>query len=299
MDICEAMMVRRSVRTYSNKQMPDEMLSRLAEFFNKTDRLNDLSVRLVLMPAREVEHAMTGLVGSYGSIKNAPIYAIGISEKGENDQVNFGFATEQFILECTREGLGTCWIGGFFKASLLDQAVPKNDNERIICVSPLGYGAKRRFAERTMRALGGLNTRKPLAERVFYNRWGQPATEFLTSRPKLLQTFELARWAPSASNKQPCHYVVDQSLIVLAILGSPQSNYPSFVMRGRPRHLNYPRIDAGIAMCHIHLAAKELGIKGKWTLDFVEPTLRKKYRIEDDAQIVGVFEFEGLRSQPQ
>ena len=86
---------------------------------------------------------------------------------------------EQFILDCTRERLGTCWVGGFFKVSKLEQLVPKSESERIVCISPVGYPMNRRTAEVVMRSLGGLNTRKPLRERVFHLKWGTPATEYL------------------------------------------------------------------------------------------------------------------------
>jgi hypothetical protein len=52
---------------------------------------------------------------------------------------------------------------------------------------------------------------------------------------------------------------------------------------------NFQPIDAGIAMSHIHLAARELGMPGSWSLAFDEPTLRSRYQISTDAKLVGVF----------
>lgn len=291
MNILEAMRVRRSVRTYTDQPVSTELLDRLVALFDSSDRLDDLPLRLPLMPGAQVEHAMMGLVGSYGKIVNPPWYAIGISRRGNNDQINFGFAMEQFVLACTQEGLGTCWIGGFFNQSQLDQAVPKDDDERIVCVCPVGYAQKRRMAERTMRALGGLNVRKPLAQRVYYSTWGKPAAGYLAEHPKMLEVFELARWAPSASNKQPVHCVFDADRIVLTVRRSLRGKYPAFVMQGRPKDVNFQFVDAGIAMAHIHLAAREQGLPGNWSLSFDESVLRQQYEIIDDARILGVFAF--------
>jgi nitroreductase len=274
-----------------NKPVPEELLNRLIEAFDNSYRLNKLGLRLLPMESGVVGHAMTGLMGSYGHMKNPPIWVIGISEDGKNYQENFGYAMEQFILECTREGLGTCWVGGFFKISLLEEAVPKDKDERIVCISPVGYTASRRFSERSMRALGRLNVRKPLHERVFTEHWGNPATQYLASKNNLLEVFELARWAPSASNAQPCHYIVDDERIVISVLTSLQKKYPKFVAKGKAMNFNFQGVDAGIGMAHVFSAAQELGIRGEWTLEIDEPELRKKHRFPDDARIVGAFDY--------
>jgi nitroreductase len=291
MDIFEAMRVRRSVRTYQVKAISQDLLDQLIHGFENTERLNDLRVTLRPMNSESVASAMTGLVGSYGSIKNAPVWVMGIYQEGAHDQENFGFRMQQFILECTRAGLGTCWVGGFFKKTELYRLVSKEKGEQLMCITPVGYAAERRFAERSMRALGGLNSRKPLAERVFHGQWGNPATGYLSTRKNILDVFELARWAPSASNAQPCHYVVDDGQIVIATLTSLYRGYPPALSRGTGMSTNFQRVDAGIAMSHIHLAARELGVAGRWSLDFDEPALRAKYRFPSDARIEGVFSF--------
>ena len=292
MNILEAMRTRRSDRTYLDKPVPEALLKRLIEAFDKSQRLNALGLRLLPMEPDRVEHAMTGLIGSYGRIKNAPVWVIGLSEDGKHHQENFGFAMEQFILECTREGLGTCWVGGFFKTSLLEEVVPKGKNERIECISPVGYAAARRLGETSMRVLGGLNSRKPLSERVFENRWGNPATEYLSSRKNLREVFELARWAPSSSNHQPCHYIVSDQKIVLCVLPSLKKKYPAIVEKGKGMNFDLQGIDAGIAMSHVALAGEQLGIRGGWTMSVSESELKAKHQLPGEARVIGVFDYE-------
>lgn len=291
MDLREAMRQRKSVRTYMPKPVPEDLLTRLINIYNTSDRLNMLKLRLIKMEPSLIEHAMTGFVGNYGCIKNAPIWVIGISEDGENYKENFGFAMERFILECTREGLGTCWVGGFFKVSLLEEAVQKNENEHIVCISPVGYAAPMRIGERSMRTLGRLNTRKPLNDRVFTGKWGNPATDFLSSNRDLLEIFELSRWAPSASNAQPCHYMVDSEKIVISVNTSLKQKYPKILDKDKGMNFDFQGIDAGIGMAHIHIASKEFGINGEWRLEFKESAIRDKYKMPSNARIVGVFDF--------
>jgi len=292
MDLREAMRKRKSVRTYINKSVPENLLTRLINIFNTSDRLNTLKLRLMKMESSLIEHAMTGLIGNYGRIKNAPIWVIGISEEGKNYKENFGFAMERFILECTREGLGTCWVGGFFKVSLLEDTVSKDENEQIVCISPVGYAAPRRLGERSMRTLGRLDTRKPLNDRVFTEKWGNPATDLLSLNEDLLDIFESARWAPSASNLQPCHYIIDSEAIVISVKTSLRQKYPKILDKDKGMNFDFQGIDAGIGMAHIYLASKEYGINGEWRFEFNEPAIRDKYNIPNDARIVGVFDFQ-------
>jgi nitroreductase len=291
MDIIEAMRIRRSVRTYQQKELPERILEKLLSGFQKNDILNDISVRLIPMKASDVEGAMTGLVGMYGRMKNSPMWIIGVSRAGDHYGENFGFRFEQFVLDCTREGLGTCWVGGFFKKSVLEKIVPKEAGEEIICISPLGYAADRRLGEKSMRLLGGLNSRKPLDERVFHGRWGNPAGEYLGSREKLHQIFELARWAPSASNMQPCHYIFDEGIIIISVLTTLHRKYPKIITGDSRMGVNFQPIDAGIAMSHVHLAARAMGIVGKWSFNFDEEKLKDAFHVPEEARVMGVYFF--------
>ena len=292
MDILEAMLTRRSVRTYRREPVPLLLLDRVKRSFDSADRLTEVPLRLQLVPAERVAHAMTGLVGSYGSMKDPPTYAIGISREGENDQANFGFVMEQFVLACTQEGLGTCWVGGFFKKSRMDEAVPVETGERIVCVSPVGYAKERRLAERTMRSLGDLNSRKPLSELVFHDRWGNPATAYLAARPALTQVLEAARWAPSGSNGQPVRYVVDDERIVVCLLRPRLARYAGLLGTDHAEGLDFRGVDAGIAMAHVHLAARRLGIAGRFTLAFDGPGIAERRAVPEGARIVGEFRFD-------
>jgi nitroreductase len=292
-DVYEAMMTRRSVRTYRREPVPSALLDRVARAFAAADRLNDVPVRLLLVPAERVAPAMTGLVGSYGAMKDPPTYAIGTSRAGEHDQVNFGFVMEQFVLACAREGLGTCWVGGFFKKSRMNEAVPLPPGERIVCVSPVGHPAERRFAERSMRALGGLNARKPLAELVFDGRWGTPASAFLAARPDLARVFEAARWAPSASNGQPARYVVDDGRIVVCLTRPRSARYADALGKDRAEGLDFRGVDAGIAIAHVHLAARHVGAAARFSFSRDDAALRERHAVPEGTAIVGAFEFGG------
>lgn len=291
MNLCEAMLVRRSVRTYDGKAVPEKLLDECLGCFDAFEGLTGAKVRLLPMEGKAVESAMTGIIGNYGRIKNAPVWVIGLSDQSDYAMENFGFRMERFILECTRKGLGTCWVGGFFRMSDLERLAPKQPDEHIVCISPVGYASRRRLAEQSMRVMGGLNTRRPLTERVFAERWGSNATALIEANRPLCEVLECARWAPSASNRQPCHYILHERSIVITLLKSLHRAYPSIITNGKNMGVDFQSVDAGIAMLHVHLAAREKGMPGKWSLKFDEKSLRDRCALTDDARIVAEFRY--------
>jgi nitroreductase len=292
MQMLEALRVRRSVRTYKSDPVDETVLAEVLGSVGDLPQLSDQKIRLEAYSAEVLEPAMTGLVGSYGKILNPPMYLVGIVEHGEHDQECLGFVMERAIIECTRKTLGTCWIGGFFKRSKMEGLVKLSPDERIVAVTPVGTAAKRRFIERSMRTVGGLDQRQPLSERVFADRWEQPADSVLAANAKLKELFEIARWVPSASNKQPCHYIIEKDRISLFVRQSLIGKYPKWAMSDRAEDLNFQGVDAGIAMCHVHLAAKELDIPGQWTFDFDGPEFVGRCALPADARPIAVFNFQ-------
>jgi nitroreductase len=267
------------------------MLDECLGCFDAFEGLTDAKVRLLPMEDKAVESAMTGIIGNYGMMKNAPVWVIGLSDESDYYKENFGFRMERFILECTRKGLGTCWIGGFFRMSDLERLVPKQPDEYIVCISPVGYATHRRLIERSLRVIGGLNTRRSLAERVFAERWGSSAAALIEANRPLSEVLECARWSPSASNRQPCHYILHERSIIITLLKSLNGTYPSIITKGNNMGGYFQPIDAGIAMLHLHLAAREKGMPGKWSLKFDEKSLRDRCALPDDARIVAEFRY--------
>jgi len=69
---------------------------------------------------------------------------------------------------------------------------------------------------------------------------------------------EAARLAPSAINRQPWSFHVEPGNITVSV----RSTGPEFGIS--------KRLDCGIAMLHIEVAAMTCGVRGQW--DFFEPS---------------------------
>lgn len=255
----EAIPRRSSVRAYRPDAMPAEALQALADFGRRSLALiPTIPIRFeVVEDAPAFIRAHGGTLWGYGRILGAPHFLIAISETLPGYMENMGFRMEQVILFATAQGLGTCWMGGFYSRERVGEMLGIAPSEQVVALTPLGWPAEGQplFSKAMKWAVPGRAHRRPLAELVFAGRWGEPAEVVLASRPLLRELLEAARLAPSWRNSQPWRFLIhDDYLYVAAIRPREQIGLP------------YYRLDAGIAMSHIHLGALHAGLSPRWEL---------------------------------
>ena len=155
-----------------------------------------------------------------------------------------GYTGEGIILEATSVGLGTCWVGGFFRPDVVNRQIPIANNERVLAVTPVGIPRDSfSFEEKLMTGFGYMHRRKRLSEMVT----GTPKHEWMKT------ALEAARLAPSAVNRQPWRFVIGDNSISVNL------------DEGRDSYKIARRLDCGIAMLHLELGARHAGATGKWT----------------------------------
>ncbi len=194
-----------------------------------------------------VKNVFKGIIGSYGKIKGAPAF---IAFIGDMDsayvQEELGYTGERIILEATALGLNTCWVAGFFKPESVSSLVEIKSNERVLAVTPVGYA--RRFEsleEKLMTGFGRTHRRVPISRLV-----GSLTQDSL---PEWMRaSIQAARLAPSAVNRQPWGFHVEDNSITV------------YVRTGGPEFDVSKRLDCGIAMLHIEVAALNCGVRGDW-----------------------------------
>ncbi|MEW6420052.1 MAG: nitroreductase family protein [Nitrospirota bacterium] len=142
-------------------------------------------------------------------------------------------------------------MGASFKREVAASFVQLKENEKVLAVTPFGYAENKvSFEEKIMTGFGRTHKRKLLSEMVqgleteMWPEW-------------IRKAIEAARLAPSAANRQPWRFHVDDGMITVSVDNLKNSyNIPK-------------RLDCGIAMLHIEVASLYCGIKGKWT--FLQP----------------------------
>ena len=255
--VVDLIKIRRSVRTYdTTKKIEREKIDLLKDVLEerKTD-----NYRFELVEFHELKDKKEKL-GTYGFIKGAFYFLIGIIREGSTDRKSlslaFGQDFEKIILKATDLELGTCWMVSTYNKNQLMKKISLDENEHIVIVSPLGYSTNKRLVEKFMRWVPKSNKRKPWRDLFFINNLETPLTEQKAKEYKV--PLEMLRLAPSAANTQPWRVV------------KIKKNFDLYIVRdsrGDRHKIDCNINDAGIAMSHFELTANELGLKGRWEKD--------------------------------
>ncbi len=199
----------------------------------------------------------TGLAGSYGKIRGATHALLVIhdpTQKERDPWAAAGYTGQALILEATRLGFGTCWVTGTFRPETAAALTPLAPHERIAGISPVGYPlGSRTVAEHAFSVLLGSRKRLPfpiLAPGHPEANWPEWAC----------RAVEAARLAPSARNRQPWRFSWDgTSLVVCMDPEALAADTP-----GAEAADAKCRLDCGIAMLHLELAALNDNVVGVW-----------------------------------
>lgn len=229
---------------FAARPVEEQQLKDLAVFCHAFRPFSGARAALV---NRSPERVFRGAIGSYGKIKGASAFIAFIGDmKDPNVQEKVGYTGEGIVLEASSCGLGTCWVGGFFRPDTAASLTDMRENEKVLAVTPLGYAEKKvSLEEKIMTGFGRTHKRTPLGALVSGLKadiWPEWVTKAL----------EAARLAPSAVNRQPWRFYISGNGITVAVDNLNDSYSIS------------KRLDCGIAMLHIEAALRCYGVQGEW-----------------------------------
>lgn len=232
---------RTSRRTFEDREVEEEKVARIVTVCREFRPFSEARIEFVPGPP---EGVFKGALGSYGKVKGARAYIAFIGDtRSARSREAVGYTGEGVILEATALGLDTCWVGGFFRPEAVKQSLRLEGREEVLAVSPVGYAImKKDLAERTLSGFSRSRRRKPLDEIVSGR----------ISSPWIAEALEAARLAPSAVNRQPWLFRIDEEAVVISVRGSRRLSPVS------------RRLDCGIAMLHFELGASAAGVRGRW-----------------------------------
>ncbi len=244
---------RHSRRVYSAEHVPSaECLEALRTFCTNFSPFPH--ARIEFLQGKAAHDVFASMVPLYGVVKNAPAAFVFIGKEGKEEQA--GYTGECAVLEATRLGLNTCWIGGTYNkkaAAALPFVKPLTD-EKILAVSPVGYALdKKTLMEKAMGSVAGSRTRKELT--ALCPQLAEQPGLFTTWPLWVQEALQAARLAPSGLNSQTWRFVWQKDVLSIGFdTGGNTKSWP-FAKR---------RLDCGIAMAHIELGALTHGVHGTW-----------------------------------
>ena len=141
----EGLTMRRSIRNYTSRPVPQEMLEKVFELCRYAPTAcNMQSYYYVVIKQRDVLEKIVNLRGPAGEPILASPYAIAVASRGELSRRKVQdacIAAYHLTLAAKAHGLGTCWVTDMDKNEVKDLlGVPHDDY--IACIMPIGFPAE-------------------------------------------------------------------------------------------------------------------------------------------------------------
>ena len=167
MDFFEVVNNRRAVRTYQEKDVPDEVLNQVLEAARCAPSATNMQPwKLVVVKDRQKRMDLSVAASEQFHLATAPVIVAAVSLEPEMVMasgvplypVDVTIAADHLCLAATAAGLGTCWVGSFSQERVREiLGVPEDC--KVVVLMPMGY-ADDEPRERL---------RKPLGELVSYD----------------------------------------------------------------------------------------------------------------------------------
>jgi nitroreductase len=178
MDFMDVVAARKSVRSYADKPVEEEKLSKVLEATRLAPSwANKQCCRYIVVKDKAKIQELAG--GLNGWLKQAPVIVVACADpkdSGDRNGMNYylvdvGISMQQLVLAATDTGLGTCWIGAFDEAKV-KKALGIPENIKVVAMTPLGYPAdKEGLGSKLIKTVIGAGKRKPLADIVHQEKW--------------------------------------------------------------------------------------------------------------------------------
>ncbi len=222
MEMKEAIVARRSVRSYTGEPLSPSLIDELAEFISGIKPLHDnIPVDIELYEAEDF-HRDFARSAMY---RGTDFVVLRSARNSQGYGQNVGFIGEMIALWLTHKGIASCW-GGLAK----QKTAPSRGQLPYMIAIEFGRGNNAPF-----RRLPEEAPRKKLHE-ILLNE---------ISRPEYLSIIEAGRLAPSAMNLQPVRYYTRDDGIYICRKSMPLKNALIGDMQ---------QIDVGIAMANMYVA---------------------------------------------
>jgi nitroreductase len=224
----EAIFKRKSVRKFDLMPLDEGLLQEIAVYTDTIQpMIEGIKVKFKLLPGSMVKNLFP---------VKAPHYIVIFSENKDGYLTNAGFMMQQLDLYLSKSGIGSCWMG---------MAKPVRE---ILEASKLEFVTALLFGK----------AKVPL-HRQSISEFKRKPMDSITNITGMDDLLEAVRLAPSATNSQPWYFTASNGYI-----------HAHCVRSGPVKGIIYNKlnkIDLGIAICHLWIAAVHIGRDIKVIID--------------------------------
>jgi nitroreductase len=174
LEVYEAIKIRRSIRAYEEKEIPDDVLTRVLEAGRSAPSAGNAQPwQFIVVRSQEKRSVLSKRVFTR-FLTESPVVLVGCGEREKKfHAVDVSIAMQQMVLAATAEGLGTCWIGDF-DDKVVRALLKIPEKYGVVCLLAMGY--PREKLDLASRLIGARN-RKTLEKIVSYEEFGKIVLE--------------------------------------------------------------------------------------------------------------------------
>ncbi|MDO4538857.1 MAG: nitroreductase family protein, partial [Coriobacteriales bacterium] len=237
----ETIQSRKSVRTFDGRPLSATDREKLEQYLADVPNPFGTKVEFRLLNAKEHGVSSPVIVGS-------DLYIAAKATMSEGYEVGYGYSFELACLYAESIGVGTVMLAASLSRKAFEKAMELKEGEVMPVATPVGYAAEKlSLRDAAMRKALKADKRMAFDELFFDGSFDKGLEQ--KDADIFGEALEMARWAPSASNRQPWCAVVDGNTVHF------------FEKRTLPlTHFGDTQmIDTGIALAHFDLMMQEEG----------------------------------------
>ena len=267
MDYSALIQNRKSVRAFSDKQIPTSVQIELEAYYqNACPRLvPEIQTELCVF-GDDTKQALEGAAGYNQFLVGAPHYLVLLSGKHPLAEINAGYIMEDLVLKLLDMDLGSCWLT-FTDSAQVKKALGIASELDVAAIVAFGYGLKAKKRLRiNILSMSNVDIsakrhyfepKRSVSDMVFLDTWGngEGVDEHIGFYDDMLwEAFYAASLSPSYLNRQAYGFVLHAGKVVLV---------------RRPDEYN-TKIDGdlslGVVLLHFTGAAEQWAGKIRWQL---------------------------------
>ncbi len=151
MTVHQAIKLRRSVRAYSPRPIPDDVMQRMLEALRYAPSACNIQPwRFIFVTDPKMRQELARAAKEQMWMADAPVIVVAcgypaqayprMGGKYSSLDIDIAIALDHLTLAAVAEGLGTCWIGAFYEQQVKPiLGIP--EGVRVLAMVPLGYPA--------------------------------------------------------------------------------------------------------------------------------------------------------------
>jgi nitroreductase len=173
MDVFEAIKIRKSVRAYDSRLIPNEILLRILEAGRLAPSAGNIQPWHFVVVSDGEKRKRLAHARYAKFLAESPVVIVGCGDQKASPRwymIDVTIALEHIVLTATNEGLGTCWIGSFNEDEIREMLkIP--ENFRVVALLAIGYSRKK--FDLAGKLLHFVRRRKKLKKIVSFEEFGK------------------------------------------------------------------------------------------------------------------------------